>query len=324
MTGSKAFFFGKKKQKTFDSAVADLPEPLVRRRGFLTVFAGAMALAAARRAQAAPATFTADRFSVIVQGTGPDVIFVPGLTCSRDVWNPAVAALGGKYRVHLVQVAGFAGEPARANAQGPVCAGVAEELAAYITQQNLQKPALVGHSMGGTIGLMLAERHPAALGRLMVVDMFPALAAVVTRPGATHQEIEAAADAIGAGMEHADAADYRRNVEPVIASEILTEAARPEIVRESVESDHRVAGHAMRELVATDLTPELPKITVPTTVLYAWNKADPYSAEQADTLFRGIYASLRGVKLIRIDGAAHFIFIDQPAKFDAVLEVFLA
>ena len=323
MTGSKVFFF-EKKQKTFDPAVADLPDTLMRRRGFLTFTVAAAALALTRRTEAAPATITTDRFSVIIQGVGPDVIFVPGLTCSRDVWNPTVAAFRGKYRVHLVQIAGFAGEPARANAQGPVCADVAEGLAAYIAQQNLQKPAYVGHSMGGTIGLMLAERHPAALGRLLVVDMFPALAIVMTRPGATRQEIDAAAEAIGEGMAHADAADYRKNVEPVIASEILTEAARPEIVGQSIASDHLVAGHAMRELVETDLTPDLPKITVPTTVLYAWNKADPYTAAQADTLFRTIYASLKGVKLVRIDGAAHFIFIDQPAKFDAALSEFLA
>ena len=321
---SKAFFFEEKNQKTFASLVADLPDAHVHRRGFLKACAGVTIFGATRRAQAAPVTITTDRFSVTIQGNGPDVIFVPGLTCSRDVWNQTVAALGGKYRVHLVQIAGFAGEPARANAQGPVCADVAEGLAAYITQQNLQKPAYVGHSMGGTIGLMLAERHPAALGRLMVVDMFPALAVVMIHPGATRQEIDAAAEAIGEGMAHADSADYRKNVEPVIASEILTESARPEIVRQSIESDHRVAGHAMRELIETDLTPDLPKIVIPTTVLYAWNKADPYAAAQADTLFRTIYASLKAVKLVRIDGAAHFIFIDQPAKFDAALREFLA
>ncbi len=321
MIESKAFFFEKKKQKTFDPAVAEPREMRVRRRGVLGMLAAA---ALTRRAQAAPATISTDRFSVTVQGSGPDVIFVPGLTCARDVWNPTVAALGGRYRVHLIQVAGFAGEPARANAQGPVCAAVAEGIASYITQQNLQKPALVGHSMGGTIGLMIAERHPAALGRLMVVDMFPALAVAMTRPGATRQEIDAAAEAIGEGMAQADAADYRKNVEPVIASEILTESARPEIVRQSIESDHLVAGHAMRELVESDLTPELPKIVIPTTVLYAWNKADPYTTTQADTLFHTIYAGLKGVKLVRIDGAAHFIFIDQPAKFDAALHEFLA
>ena len=294
----------------------------MQRRLVLKFLAASVGVATTSRALAA--SITADRFSVTVQGSGPDVIFVPGLTCSRDVWAPAVASLGGKYRVHLVQVAGFAGEPTRGNAQGSVCAGVAEGLAAYIAQQGLQKPALVGHSMGGTIGLMLAERHPAALGRLMVVDMFPALAVVMTRPGATRAEIEATADGVGGAMEHADAAAYRKSLDASLASMILTANARPEIEREGMASDHAVAGRAMRELIATDLTPDLSKITVPTTVLYAWNRTDPYTAAQSDVLMGGVYATLKGVRLVRIDDAAHFIFIDQPAKFAAALGTFLS
>ena len=294
----------------------------MQRRLLLILAATGVALSASGFATAA--SITADRFSVVVQGSGPDVIFVPGITCSRDVWAQAVASLGGKYRVHLVQIAGFAGEPARGNAQGLVCAGVADGLAAYIAQQGLHKPAFVGHSMGGTIGLMLAERHPDALGRLMVVDMFPALAVVMTRPGASRAEIEATADGIGGAMEHADPAGYRQNLEPSLRSMILTASARPEIERQAMTSDHAVAGRAMRELIATDLTPDLPKITVPTTVLYAWNRTDPYSAAQSDALMRGVYATLKGVTLRRIDDSAHFIFIDQPAAFDAALKVFLA
>ena len=293
----------------------------MNRRGFLTLTAAAL-VAASRRGLAAPIEM--GRFSVVTQGAGPDVIFVPGLTCSRDVWAPAVASLGGRYRVHLVQVAGFAGAPTGSNAQGPVCAGTAEGLAAYITQQNLQKPALVGHSMGGTIGLMLAERHPAALGRLMIVDELPNPALVMAPPGAPRAQIEAIANGIGGQMEHADAAAYRQALTPTLNGMIMTASARPEIERQAMTSDHGVAGRAMRELIETDLTPDLPKIAVPTTILYAWNKHEPYSAAQVDALMHSVYAPLRGARLIRIDDSAHFIFIDQPAKFNAALRDFLA
>ena len=296
----------------------------MRRRHFLAGLAAVPVLVTARRAPAALPAIAADRFSVTVQGAGPDVIFVPGLTCSRDVWNPTVASLGGRYRVHLVQIAGFAGEPTGANAQGPVCAGTAESLAAYIAQQNLRKPALIGHSMGGTIGLMLAERHPAALGRLMVVDELPNPAIVMAPPGAPRAQIEAIANGIGGQMERADAADYRKNLIPTLTRMILTTAARPEIERQAMISDHGVAGRAMRELIATDLTPDLNKITAQTTILYAWNKSEPYTAAQIDGLMHSVYAPLRGVKLIRIDDSAHFIFIDQPAKFEAAVREFLA
>ena len=286
------------------------------------LLAGLGAAALAPAARAAPPVIT-DRFSVVVQGAGPDVILVPGLACSREVWAGVVAGLGGHYRVHLVQVAGFGGEPARGNAQGEVCAGVAEGLAAYITVQGLHRPALIGHSMGGTIGLMLAARHPDALGRLMVVDMFPALAAVMTRPGASPQEIRATADAVGGNMEHADAAQFKTSLDQSLASMILTASARPAVEQQGIASDHGVAGRSMREIILADLTPELARITVPVTVVHAWNKSDPYTAAQSDQLYASVYAKLKGVKLVRIDDSAHFIFLDQPAKFQAAVTSFL-
>src|SRR5687768_16819857 len=76
--------------------------------------------------------FAPTRFSVVVQGAGPDVILIPGLTASRDVWKGTVAAVPG-YRYHLIQVAGFANTPARANARGDVVAPLAEEVARYIS-----------------------------------------------------------------------------------------------------------------------------------------------------------------------------------------------
>ena len=96
----------------------------------------------------AAAPFKPSRISVAVRGSGPDVILIPGLSASRGIWNGTVAAVPG-YRYHLVQVAGFAGTPAGGNAAGSVAAPVADEIARYIAANRLERPAIVGHSMGG-------------------------------------------------------------------------------------------------------------------------------------------------------------------------------
>ena len=103
----------------------------MKRREFL-LSAGAAALAALAPA-AARSGFASSRLSVVVRGSGPDVILIPGLTASRDMWEGTVAALPD-YRYHLVQVAGFAGDPARGNASGDVVAPVAAEVARYIAE----------------------------------------------------------------------------------------------------------------------------------------------------------------------------------------------
>jgi hypothetical protein len=56
-------------------------------------------------ALAREAVFQPTRFSVTVEGEGPDVILIPGLMTGRRVWDASVRSLGGHYRVHLVQIA---------------------------------------------------------------------------------------------------------------------------------------------------------------------------------------------------------------------------
>ncbi|WP_374011269.1 alpha/beta fold hydrolase [Massilia sp. Se16.2.3] len=77
------------------------------------------------------------------------------------------------YRYHRCRLRASPVQPAGANKEGLVAAPVAEEIARYIAESGLSKPAVIGHSMGGTMGMMLAARHPQALSRLMVVDMVP-------------------------------------------------------------------------------------------------------------------------------------------------------
>ena len=96
----------------------------MRRREFLFTALATSFVALAPPALAAPARFSSDRISVVVQGSGPDVVLIPGLTASRDMWKGLVAAVPG-YRYHLVQVAGFAGAPAggKARSTGAVLPG---------------------------------------------------------------------------------------------------------------------------------------------------------------------------------------------------------
>ena len=157
-----------------------------------------LAAALASPASARPA-FTSDRISVEVRGSGPDVVLIPGLSSSPQVWTSTVAAVPG-YRYHLVHVAGFDGKAAGANASGPVVAPVAEEIARYIKARKLKRPALVGHSLGGSWAMMVAGRHPELASRVMVVDMMPFLGAMFGGPGATPQSVESIAGQIRTGI----------------------------------------------------------------------------------------------------------------------------
>jgi pimeloyl-ACP methyl ester carboxylesterase len=256
---------------------------------------------------AAPAArpFAPTRFSVVVQGTGPDVILIPGLTGSRDVWKSSVAAVPG-YRYHLVQVAGFAGTPARGNARGNVVAPLAEEVARYIAARGLGRPAIVGHSMGGTVAMMVAARHPSLVGKVMVVDMLPQPAGII------------GGDAVGIrGL-----ADTLRDLSASPGGRRLVESAIRLFGNPEAGADPEVTARATHELALTDLTPELPRIAAPLTVVYA--SLDPSRHAADDSRYRAAYRGKRGVKLVRVDDSGHMIMYDQPARFRTELKAFLA
>ncbi len=276
----------------------------------------------------AHADFESGRFHVRIDGPEHpvgDIILIPGLSSSPHAFDLLTEELKGRYRVHRIHVQGFAGAPAEDNATGPVAAPVAEDLARYIAEQRLIKPAVVGHSMGGTIGMMLAARHPDSVGRLMVVDMIPFMGAMFGAPGSnpTAESVAPVADQVYAGMTTAPEESYRQQAAAAVTGMIRTESLRARPLQDSARSDRAVSSSAYRELIVTDLRPELPRITAPTTVLYVAFDFPGMTPAMSDGIYRASFANLPGATLTRIDDSAHFIMLDQPARFAAEVNAFL-
>ena len=285
----------------------------------------AAALFAASPARAETGGFTPTRFTVTVSGEGKDVIFIPGLATSRGVWQDAAGRLGPGYRVHLVQVKGF-GEPAGPNAEGPVLEALVAELARYITENGLDRPAVVGHSLGGLAALMLGIDHPALPGRLMIVDAFPWYGVTVTQPGA--QATAASIEPQARMMRDALVASYGtpqppEQTEAAIARYVLDPSKLPLLREWTAGADPRVVGQLVYEDLITDLRTRIADIEAPLTLIYPWNERYP-TREQAEAFYGANYAALPRAELVAVGPAAHFVMTDQPDAFQATLEEFLA
>jgi len=281
------------------------------------------AISPAHAQAAAPAaSFASERIGVEVRGSGPDVVLIPGLSSSPRVWDSTIAALPG-YRYHVIHVSGFSGRPAGANAEGPVLAPVAEEIARYMRESGLERPAVVGHSMGGTWAMMVAARHPELAGRVMVVDMLPFLGAMFGGPTATPDSLRPIAEQIRQGIVGATPEERRRQVEQTIASMVRTESMRAEVAAQSLDSDVNVGATAFSELVVTDLRPEIARISAPMRVLYVNPAGSPFPPEQMDRFYAASYAGVNGVTLRRFPESYHFIMFDDAEAFQADLTAFL-
>jgi pimeloyl-ACP methyl ester carboxylesterase len=298
-----------------------LPRPLAR---LAAILLACLALTLGVRPALAQDAFVPTRFSVEVWGEGRDVIFLPGLATSRGVWSDAAHALGPGYRVHLIQVKGF-GEPAGPNAQGPLLAPLVEELARYIAENGLERPAVVGHSLGGLMALMLGADHPALPGKLMIVDAFPWFGVTVTPPGA--QATAASIEPQARRIRDAMLASYgtpsaHEGTEAAIAGYVLDPAKLPRLREWTAEADPRVTGQLAYEDLTTDWRERIAGIAAPLTVVYPWNERFPVQA-QAEPFYRAQYGALPAASFTGIGPAAHFVMTDQPAAFQQALEEFL-
>lgn len=264
--------------------------------------------------------FAPSRFSVEVEGRGPDVIFIPGLGSSRDVWQAQAEALAQTHRVHLVQVAGFAGEPAPASTDAMI-EPLVEEIAEYIESYTPGQAAVIGHSMGGLTGLMLARRHPERVSRVMIVDSLPFFSAMFG-PQATAAGVEPQARVMRDQLIALDDASFAAQQAMGVGRLVKTEGRRAEVAQWSVASDRRAFAQAMYEVVTTDMRGEVANVTVPLTIVYAYDAAMGPEA-MIDGLYRGGFGPAPNATFVRIDGSYHFIMFDQPAAFQAAVADFL-
>lgn len=284
--------------------------------GYAFLFMGL--LASQTGALAAPGS---DRITVTVRGQGPDVMLIPGLSCSNAVWEATAKRLENKYRLHLVQVAGFAGAPSQANAHGAVLQPTVGALDAYIRSNKLKSPKVIGHSMGGLMGLMLAQQHPEDVSKLLVVDSLPFFGVLMGASDTAEVEPRAAGlrDMILDQSQEA----YTQGQESFLRMLVKSTNGLALATRWAATSDKSVVGHAMYEIMTTDLRPKLKDIKTPVTVLYPWDAAMGRPQAAVDDLYEQSFASLPNKKLVRIEGSFHFIMFDQPEAMAKQVNEFL-
>lgn len=271
------------------------------------------------------------RITVLVEGDGPDVVLIPGLSSPRAAWDATAQRLKGRYRLHSVQIRGF-GDDAGINAEGPVLEPMMQEVADYIddciTDAGRPAPAVIGHSMGGLTGLMIAARAPGEVGKLMIVDAVPFIG-LLFNPAATVESVTPQADQMAAMMR----AQYGqpKPTGPVADPGPMsmaggmsnTPAGRIAIVGWMRDADPRVTAQVFRDVMVTDLRGELAAVTAPVTLLYAQDDS-AMTPERAKAGFEPQYAGVARFKAQMVPNSRHFIMLDQPEAFAAAIDAFLA
>lgn len=247
-------------------------------------------------------------------GTGSAVILIPGLSTSRAVWDDFLPRLKAHHHVLTVQVNGFGNDDPRSNLSPGVLEGIVADVDAYILTRRLNRPAIIGHSMGGLAGMMLAKEHPGHIGRLLVIDALPYVGDSF-RQGVTVAQVEPQARAMRDRISSAYGKPHNpAEADALAATLAVTPTARIRIKEWIMGSDPRVAGLSMYEDMTTDLRPDVAGLTVPITLVYP---------SEGDDLFRSDFGKAPNATYVPVAGAGHFVMLDQPAAFATAMDTFL-
>jgi N-formylmaleamate deformylase len=264
----------------------------------------------------APA-FTPTAFTVKVIGTGRPVIFIPGLASPPSVWDKAVEHLTGRVQSHVLTLAGFAGA---APIAPPFLQQVHDQIVQYIKANNLQKPIVVGHSLGGVMSLWLAETDPDIAG-VVDVDGFPFIAAALD-PSVDVAKAAAQGKAFAEQMAKVTPAQLVEQMKPLLSNWVSNPEELQRLLDAAGKSDPPTVAAAFAEMFALDLRVDLGKIAMPVTVIAATDSQLPLDKLQA--AWHAEVDPIKGVDLEFVGNAKHFVMLDQPDVFNKLLDTALA
>lgn len=269
------------------------------------------AVAGAEGAEPPPA------FAVEVTGEGPPMVLIPGLASSGEVWEATVERYRDHYRLHVLTLAGFAGQPPIAP---PLLATARDQLVRYLEGLGEERPVLVGHSLGGFLALWVAATVPDRVAAVVAVDGVPFLPALVD-PAATADGVRPLADQRRQLYATWTPEQLLLQSRIALATMITDPADVEEAVRWSAASHPSAVGHAMAEAMTTDLRATVAAIEAPVLLIAA---AEPAADERMRESLRESYeAQLEKVERHRVvlaTEARHFVMLDDPDFLHAVMD----
>ena len=253
---------------------------------------------------------TAGGIAYLSEGAGKPVLFLHGIGGAARQFAPQLAHFGRRYRAVAWDAPGYGG-----SAPLPLVTmdALAAALAGFIAALGLDRPVLVGHSLGGMIVQTLVAHAPQC-ARALVLSQTSA--------------------AFG-GRDPAWAERFVRDrLAPLDAGHTMADLA-PEVVRGMVGDDADAEGTALamaclartpeatyRDTVLAmpgfDMRAGLPRIGVPTLVL-----AGSRDGNAPAPAMQRMAERIPGARYVELEGVGHLAHVEQPARFNAELGVFL-
>lgn len=241
-------------------------------------------------------------------GSGPPLLMMHGLFGSSGNWRGIARQLAASHAVHSLDLRNHGASPW---ADSMDYVEMADDVLQLIDRLSLDRPTVMGHSMGGKTAMALALRHPERVGRLIVVDIAPVSYADTLTPFA---EAMRSADVISA----ASRAEVMGRLQQNVPDRGIALFLMQNLVTHNDHFDWRLnlAGisTAMPQLSAFPTELLGLHFSGPVTVIAGENS--DYVRQRDGAAFRPMFTDV-AVEVIK--DAGHWVHADQPAAFLAAV-----
>jgi pimeloyl-ACP methyl ester carboxylesterase len=253
---------------------------------------------------------------------GRPLILIPGLASGSWVWQDAIRTYRDNHVLYVVTLPGLDG---RAPVAGDQLGAAQASLLELIASRKLAKPVLVGHSMGGTLALSIAQQQPDLVGGVVTIDGLPVF------PGTEDMALEQRpqlANGVMRRMTGLTPAAFASQQQQYMRSIGVVDMARAdEIAKLTARSDPASTVQYMAAVMAQDLRPGLAQIKAPVLVLAPFFETDTNDQNASMANKVGYYTELMSgvpkLSVVGIPGARHFAMIDQPQRVTDAISSFL-
>ena len=241
---------------------------------------------------------------------GTPIVFLHGIGGSARSFLPQLDHFSTAWRAIAWDMPGYGGStPLEIVSIDTLTAA----LAGFLQELGLERPILVGHSIGGMLVQRLLSLQPHAARAVVLAQTS---AAFGSRDPAWAQ------DFIRTRLAPLDAGQSMADLAAGMVADLAGDSPDPDGMALARDCFARTPDITYRDTVMAlpgfDMRDALPRIAVPTLVLSGTrdqNAPAPAMERMA--------ARIPGAQYVALDGAGHLAHLEQPATFDAAVQSFL-